>query len=267
MPTKRPYGWIRQPHDARDSQFFAVSRITANLPPTFDLSGSVVEHLDQGSLGSCGPNTEAECIEYDLKFQGRVPVRPSRLFLYYTTRDLMGTVAQDSGVDNRTMLKALNKYGFCPESQWPYTVPKFNKKPTATCYAAALANTITDYAAVTQTPAQMQGTLVSGRPFIFGFDVYADMESDAVAKNGRLPMPRKGATPIGGHDVSIFGYTTVDRPGVKKGNKWPANTYKALNHWTNDDGSLWGDGGFFYVPFAYANNAALASDFWVINSV
>ncbi len=272
---RRVYGWQRQAHDDRDLHFHAPMRLTAHLPPTFDLSSSVQIHNDQGTLGSCGPNTESEKITYLQKMTHKPVLPPSRLFMYYVTRMLMGTVNEDSGVDNRTMMKALQKYGYCNEASqgksdasfWPYDVRMFDVKPRQACFDAAVKNTIDNYAAVQQVLPQLQGTLVAGHPFTFGFYVYAGMETDKCAATGIVPMPSKGQTPVGGHDVSAWGYTTVKQPGMKKGNIWPANTVKLLNHWTNEDGSLWGDNGFFYVPLAYALNVKLAGDWWVTNAL
>src|SRR5438309_274810 len=113
----RFYGWIQQTKDDRDFKFTSKLK---SLPTSFDLSPNMGPQLDQEDLGSCGPNSAAEMVDYDQKAEKHLLTPPSRLFIYYTTRSLMGTTNQDSGVDNRTLLKALNKYGYCPESQWPY---------------------------------------------------------------------------------------------------------------------------------------------------
>ncbi len=263
---KCSFGWKRQRPDRRDRHFRAPYRITAHLAATLDLSVNMGPLLDQGALGSCGPNTADEVLTFDEKVQLLPVTYASRLFIYWYTRYLMGTVDQDSGVDNRTMLKALATYGFCSEALWPYADDDttFKTQPNATAIASALANKITSYAAVAQTLAQMEGCLASGFPFIFGFDCFEQIESDQAASNGILTMP--SGQPIGGHDVSIVGYSTVQATGVKPGNVWPAGTFKFRNHWSNQDGSPWGDGGYGYIPFAYATGAH-ASDFWVINAV
>lgn len=261
-------GWVRQEPDHRDFRFEVSRRITTQLPPSLDLSHNMPPQLDQGDLGSCGPNSADECIMYDEKVQKMTVTGASRLFIYYVTRSIMQgkPVRQDSGVDNRTLLKALSQFGWCKESLWPYDTTKFTKKPSAACYNAALANRIKSYAAVAQNLTQMQGVLVSGFPFLFGFDVFNPMMSDAVAKTGIVPMPAAGDQLDGGHDVTICGYTTVDQPGIVAGNIWPANTFRFRNHWVNEDGTPWGDGGYGYIQFAYATGDH-ASDFWVINAV
>lgn len=252
------FGWKKQaPDDGRDLKLFTPRRITASLPQAVDLTANMGQLFNQGSLGSCGPNTSDEMIEYDQKAQGLPVVSASRLFIYWTTRYLMGggAVNQDSGVDNRTMLKALNQYGFCPETLWPYVVEKFRMQPPQAAFAAAATNRITSYAAVPTTPDQMKGCLVRGFPFMFGFEVFQQIESDQAAANGILTTPPAGSTPIGGHDVTIFAYDESKQ------------AYKFRNHWVNGDGSPWGDKGCGWIPYAYAHNANLCSDFWAINAV
>jgi hypothetical protein len=267
MPYKFTPGWKRQPIDHRDFYYKVAHWFINTLGPTVDLSGNVGPYLDQSSLGSCGPNTASECIDYDEKVEN-LPVNvPSRLFTYYNTRLIMGTVGQDSGVDNRSMMKALNQYGFCPETLWPYDVNQFTVAPPQNCYSAALPNSITNYAAVMQSLDQMKGCIASLFPFIFGFTVFPSMLTDAVAATGIIPMPGPTETEAGGHDMTLCGYTDVDVPGVKPGNTWPAGTFKLRQHWVNNDGSPWGDSGYGYLPFNYGINVNLAGDFWVINAI
>lgn len=259
-------GWVRQPHDPRDVMYAAPRRLLATLPDYFDLSAGMGPQLDQKSLGACGPFSAAECITFNQKAQGLPVVGASELFTYYCTRNLMGTLDQDSGVDNRSLMKALAGYGYAAESLWPYDVSKFKVKPPQGVIDAAAKNKITSYAAVAKDLDQMKGALVGGDPFIFGFDVFAGIMSDQAAETGVVPDPRPGESPQGGHDVSVVGFTTVERPGVTPGRKWPANTFKVRNHWMNGPGDPWGDGGYGYVSFKYGTGPN-ASDFWIINAI
>lgn len=261
----RHLGWIRQKPDPRDWRFSTPRRILRSLSATSDLTAGMGPQLNQADLGSCGPNTADELIEFDQRAESIPVVGASRLFIYYCTRQLMGTVTQDSGVDNRTMLQALAKYGFCPESMWPYITSQFTVQPPAACYSAALANAISNYSAVTQSLDQMQGCVATGRPFMFGFSVYNQIMSDQAAATGVVSMP--SGSSIGGHDVTFCGYTNVQQPGVKPGNVWPAGTFKFRNHWLNSDGTPWGDNGYGYIPYDYTTDSNQAGDFWVVNAV
>ena len=123
-------GWKRQEPDYRDFHYVVPRTITAQLPPQADLSANMPPQLDQGELGACGPNSLDECAEFDEKVQGMAVASVSRLFIYWVTRSLMPgkPIAEDSGVDNRTMLKAVAKYGYCNESLWPYNIANLHQR-------------------------------------------------------------------------------------------------------------------------------------------
>lgn len=249
------YGWVPSRPDIRDHVYAAPHSVLAALPPFIDLSTpSVATPFDpvwnQGELGSCGPHTACADIVFSaLRQQGLVNcAMPSRLFTYYVTRALMGTVGSDSGVSNRDMLKGLAQYGWCDETLWPYDISKFKAKPTATCFNQAKTRKISQYLAVRQDLDQMKGCLAGGDPFIFGFSVYESLETEEVSRTGVIPIPKRGERQKGGHDVLIVGYDDVTRK------------FKLRNSW----GFKWGVNGYGWVPYEYALNPQLAGDFWTV---
>src|SRR5207244_7489793 len=177
LNSKRFYGWKPSLPDHRDMQyaFIVPPNTLRNFPPSINLDPLVNLPMfdpawDQGQLGACGPGAEGELLVFNqLPAKPKRLFHPSRLFLYYTTRVLLGTVNEDSGVDNRTMLKACAKYGWCPESLWPYDISKFTIKPPTNCFSVALRRRITLYQAVAQDLNTMKGCLALFHPFIFGF--------------------------------------------------------------------------------------------------
>ena len=247
------FGWRPSLPDRRDRKFSVPPSVLASLPPAVDLTAGMSPVLDQGGLGSCGPNSLSSLIQYDQKAQGLSVVAPSRLFLYYNTRSLMNTVDSDSGVDNRSMLKALARWGFCDEGLWPYSdgPTKFKQKPPQPAYDAGLPNKVTDYSAVDQTAVTMKGCLAAGRPFLFGFTVYESFESAAVEATGVVPMPGRREAVLGGHDVCIVGYD--DSKG-----RW-----KFKNSW----GVGWGVDGYGWFPTEYVLSPDLSSDFWSVTTI
>lgn len=251
LPSGRYTGWLKQQPDQRDYKFAASRDVALSLPDAVDLTSGMGLVLDQLQLGSCGPNAEDSLILFDQHKQSLPTTGSSRLFSYYTTRQLMGTIPQDSGVDNRTMLKALAQYGFCPETLWPYDTSKYTYQPPPTVYAAALLSAVRDYAAVTQDLNSIKGCLASGYPFLFGFTVYESFETPAVSSTGLVPLPRSNERMLGGHDVCICGYDEATR------------LFKFKNSW----GSKWGASGYGYFPYSYALDPNLSGDFWVINTI
>jgi C1A family cysteine protease len=254
-PVNEPrfFGWKPSPPDHRDIFYSAPLLLKAFLPAEVDLSANWSSSpwnpvWNQGSLGSCGPNTALADTVFAALRQQNLPncPMPSRLFVYYTTRMLMGTVSYDSGVENRAMLKALAQYGWCDESMWPYNINRFREKPPQECFEQAKTRKVSQYLAVEQNLEDMKACLAGGDPFIFGFTVYNSI--DQAEKTGLIPYPRRTDRVVGGHDVLVCGYSSIN------------NTFKIRNSW----GPSWGHGGFGYIPFEYAINPRLAADFWTI---
>ncbi len=241
--------------DFRDIMFEPGYKL-GDLPPSFDLDvpspGAPFDpSWDQSRLGSCGPFTAGEDIVFRSLLAGVSPVtKPSMLFMYYNTRLLMGTVNSDSGVNNRTMLKAIKQYGYCTETAWPYDISKFTMKPPDAAYqTAALQEADFTYMAVEQSLATMKSCLAQKQPIIFGFSVFASMMTAAVTASGDVPMPGSNDSQVGGHDVLLTGWDDATQ------------RFKFKNHWR-----AWGKNGTSYgtIPYAYATNPKLANDFWTV---
>jgi C1A family cysteine protease len=246
------YGWVRDLPDARDFFYAAPLRqFPKGLPTSVDLRPQCPPIYDQGQLGSCTANGIAAAVEFDQIKQKQPVFVPSRLFIYYNERAIEGTINQDSGAQIRDGIKSVATVGAPPESQWPYDISKFTKKPTASAYKAAKKDLVSSYSRVAQDLTQMQGCLADGFPFVFGVTVYNSFESPVVAKSGLVPMPTTAETAIGGHCMLAVGYDTADR------------TFLVRNSW----GTTWGLKGYCKMPFEYFISPQLASDFWTIRSV
>lgn len=257
--VKRSYGWQRPPADEVPERVYAAPAALADhLPAKVSLLNAAPVEVpaplpfDQGQIGSCGPNSAAALLLYtEAKAGKKGQPPPSRLFVYYTTRQLMGTLSQDSGVSNAIMFKALARFGWCDEEVWPYSddATTFLRRPTQAAVAQAAGRKVTTAEAVPQSLTAMRSCLAQGKPFVYGFSVYPSFETRAVEASGVVPMPRAGERPIGGHDVLIVGYDDRKR------------AFRFLNSW----GDSWGDGGFGWMPYSYATNPALSGDFWTVS--
>ena len=158
----------------------------------------------------------------------------------------------------RDGIKSVVKQGVCPEDlpgtpagEWPYVIRKFTAKPPKACYTVAMKHQVVSYRRLSQTLNQMKGCLASGYPFVFGFAVYESFETTAVAKTGKVPMPRTGEAMLGGHAVTAVGYNDADQRFIVR-NSW---------------GSKWGKKGYCFMPYAYLTDPDLAADFWTIRTV
>lgn len=248
---ERRYGWKRDTPDFRDLRY--SPRVASLTVPSFvDLSDKMPLAFDQGELGSCTGQAAAALHRYEQSRQGDTsPIDPSRLFIYYCTRSLEGTVNSDAGASIRTTIKALAQFGVCPEELWKYDVRAYRNKPPAECFERALKHQALRYQRVNQTLGDMKSCVAAEHPFEFGFQVYESFESEAVTRTGLIPMPRRGERALGGHAVIAVGYD--DR----------AAAFKIRNSW----GTKWGDNGYGLLPYEFIINPNLAADFWMLQEV
>jgi hypothetical protein len=219
-----------------------------------DLRNKCPPVYDQGQLGSCTANATCAAYGFEMMKQGEKYVDMSRLYLYYCSRDMEGTVDQDSGAEIKDVVSVTEKTGLCVDSLWPYDITKFTEKPPQTCYDDSLLHKTMNGERIEQTSDSIKQCLLDGYPVIFGFQVYDSFESETVAKTGIVPMPNTTTEKLlGGHAVLIVGFTQLN------GQEY----FIVRNSW----GESWGDKGYFYMPPAYILDSTLASDFWSIKLV
>jgi C1A family cysteine protease len=242
-------GWIPDIPDHRDFLYAAIRPRVVRLPKSADLRSGMSPVEDQGQLGSCTANALAGSLEFLELKAGQTLTDLSRLFIYYNERVIEHSVSSDSGAMLRDGIKALVNQGVCPETEWPYAIGKFTKKPPAKCYTHAKKHTISTYHRLTSL-ADMRACLADGFPFVFGFSVYEAFESATVAKSGVLNMPKKGEKQLGGHAVCAVGYDDKSK------------RITVRNSWGPD----WGMKGYFTMPYDYVADTNLADDFWTIRA-
>jgi len=235
---------------------------------------------NQGNLGSCTANAGTSLYEYmERKAYGSAGkyINASRLFLYKTTRFLMGQEGiGDSGAYIRTTLGAIRMFGVPPEDYWPYTDkdPEFDLEPPTLVASMAkewqsVKQFRLDYSEDTEANIKrMKEYLAKGYAMQIGFTVYSSY-TQAEKNGGAFPYPNKDESVEGGHSVLIVGYDD---------NKEISNTSDGLtkrcvgafliqNSW----GKEWGNFGFGWIPYDYfragPNGDVLADDVWTITKL
>ncbi len=240
------------------------------MPTKVDLRQWCSDIEDQGAIGSCSAHAAVGIVEY---FQRRAfgkHIEGSRLFVYKTTRNLMG-VTGDTGAFLRNVMGALVLCGVPAEKYWPYTdkKPGFDAEPNSFVYAVA-----DNYEALkyfchdplgSNVPAEevlksVKEYVASGIPAMFGFCGFPSFEDSGVP--GGIPYPCPGERAQWGHAIVAMGY---DDSKKIKNLRCTQETKGALlirNSW----GTSWGDKGYGWLPYDYVTHK-LALDFWSLLSM
>jgi C1A family cysteine protease len=215
---------------------------------------------NQGALGSCTANAAVGLVEYEMRRNNVEHTDGSRLFVYKTTRNLLGW-SGDTGAYLRTTLKAIAAFGVPPEEQWPYELERYEEEPTPYLYAYAQNCRALKYVRLDpheSQPAAVLGTLkrvlADGYGIIFGFTVY-----ESLGNSPDIPFPDgPNARVVGGHAVMAVGYN--DDHVTVEGRTVPSLIIR--NSW----GEQWGLGGYGFLPYEYVT-AGLADDFWTVFNI
>ena len=248
------YNHIKDLIDKRDLKLEMHCKLSeiSVLPDSFNLknTGNLPDILDQQNLGSCGANEISNALKFLLKKEKLQLFQPSRLFIYYFARLLDNSdTTQDTGINIRSGMKSISKYGVCWESSWTYDISKFSIEPSSLIKNESIwREKGFKYYSVNQDLSSIKQALYSGFPVIIGIQVYTSFESDLVANSGIGTIPDISKEQnLGGHCVLIIGYSDKD------------NTFTLMNSW----GKNWGQNGFFTLPYNYVTNSDLADSFWV----
>lgn len=255
--TRYVYNHKNDEIDERDHKFHLNFSQLNILPPSADLvkTGYLSDALDQGDLGSCSANATSNALRFCLKKEELVQKRqmdfqPSRLFIYYYSRLIENSVSEDSGCCIRDVMKEVQIYGACSETNWVYDISKFAIHPTSDAIIAARSHIYRfQYLSVKQELNSIKNALVQGFPIIFGIQVYESLETHSVLQSGVVPMPDvTNENCLGGHCILMTGYDDA------------TERFTFQNSW----GKGVGIDGFFTIPYQYILDSNLASDFWCV---
>jgi C1A family cysteine protease len=249
----RMYGWKRDAPDHRDRfHDFPIARGTT--PGRWDLRTHCPPVKDQGNLATGTVNAVTTVFQFALLRQALGDFDPSRHFLYWNMREVEGgdgDVDRDCGGSIRDALFSLFWMGCCTEKMWPYDSNNVNERPSDICFSTARYPRSIEYKRVEQTLDQLRAAIRRTLPVIFGFSVYESFEAVSVAADGKMPEPTESEQLLGGHAGVLVGYDDEKECGIVR-NSW---------------GSEWGDGGDFYMPYAFLLNPDRCGDFWTLEKV
>lgn len=252
-PSADPRDWRFSDHNKRE--------LAAPVAPLVDLEPRFGPVLDQGHEGACGPNAGVSLIAF---LNGTNAVYSRQLLYWIVRHRYEGSGDDDTGVETRDVLKAMQYYGVAPEDQWPYDGPHFAAVPPAALLVEAQQVKLAMYTRLVQTTSYL-ACLSSGFPAQLGFECYESIDSPDLARTGVMPMPDpKREKIVGGHDVMIAGYDLNFKASdvFKRSGVDPTlvtdQALKIRNSW----GPKWGLGGYFWLPLPYATNPTTGNDCW-----
>ncbi len=128
------------------------------------------------------------------------------MFVYYNAR-VKGTHSQsvtDSGCSMTDAIEALEEYGTCLESIWPYDISRVNTRPDDEAYEQAEKHKIREALQVNLDLDEMKSCLAQGFPFAFGLRLFTSF--DKARETGVVPMPdlSDGARQSHGRSLNII---------------------------------------------------------------
>lgn len=174
-------------------------------PSSSSLRSKCPPVLDQDPIQSCAAFAFTGALRFLHLAEGLdEPLSP--LFCYYATRVLVEAeqTSDDSGCKADAVVEALENYGVCVESAWPYDTQKFSIAPPTTAFDDAAKRKLTKAYRVTTLRA-IKLSIAGGYPVPVAFPVAQSVGygSDAVPsptwRTGIFPVPTSapGDVPAG----------------------------------------------------------------------
>jgi C1A family cysteine protease len=260
---QRQMAAIVERHEA-EIQLFAKQRIDQIITATNPIGAQAVSAPDvpvkagqidyasemqtvrsQGGEGSVIGFATAYALEYQLWKKRHEKVRLSPRYIYYEARKkARGDISMDSGALFRDALAILKTKGAVPEAAWPYKSGEYMNEPPPDV-EQALRYKIKSYSRLRNID-EIKSSLQENGPVVSGVTLYGSAMSDETAKNGRLPPAVASDHVLGGHALCLVGYNDERRE------------LKFINSWGED----WGDHGYGYMPYDYADRFVTES--WAI---
>lgn len=201
---------------------------------SLDYSSEMLPVRNQSEEGSSVAFAFAEALEFQIEKKLKQKVVISPRFIYYLARKRDGTLQMDAGTTLQSAISVLKSTGAVPEEAWPYKAGAFQDEPPEAVQHARHYK-IKSALRVNNTE-EIKSALKTYGPLVTGVTIYQSAFDPGVAKTGILPLPGASETPVGGHALCIVGYDDDKK------------LLKAKNHW----GADWGDGGYAYLPYTYA---------------
>ena len=239
--------WKKDHPDFRDYQYEEHHKLGffKRGHSSFDLTPQLSPVEDQRTINSCTANAIVTQIE---KNNGKKDV--SRLFLYYTGREISNLQNRDDGAYLRDVLRAARK-GICLEEIYPYDVSKVFKKPNKKAYKNANQKINSFYRIHPDNSVkrrQITHSIERGQVIVFGGALFSSFINlrDEIWLGPTDTDKQIGIR--GWHAMTIVGFNKKEKK------------YKIRNSWSH----RWGKDGYCWIPEDYLFDRKFNDDFWSI---
>ena len=243
MSKEYGMGLKKSKPDSRDYSAVRLLQVAEEILPDVTHNQAFCSKIySQGRTGFCWAYTGTALINYLLKrfFFPNANFELSPLYLAQFVKKYCAEYPEQEGESIRAMMKGLQKGGITPESLYNPTYQVGSlvfEAPSEKAISIALKHIIGAYARLT-TIREIQSSLAKGIPVPVGIFCCSSIFTDHV-----LDMP--SGDWAGGHGILLIDY---NKNLIMKGRKgW----FLFQNSWIDEDGTLWGDGGFGWISFDY----------------
>jgi len=219
---KEPLELIYEPHDVK-----------AESVDLRDVFAPIRNQGKQGSCASFAVSSVIEALRHDSK-------RYSPAFLYWTAREVNGATNIDSGASLYNVIKGASQKGACTEERMPYNPEDFSLAPSEVAIIEALDCIVVEAKTVEPKVKDIKSALSDGYPVIIVskiFDSFSDTRSGFVRHPSSKELSVGGRSDChGNHAMVVCGFSDKERVFVVR------------NSWGTD----FGDNGYCYIPYSYA---------------
>jgi C1A family cysteine protease len=237
------YPVVGDPGDHRD---FLYEKKDIELREQVDLREYSGKMRNQAHLRSC--SSEALTNAYEILLKKEFPEKYtdlSSMFVYYNARSFESRrPLANAGVYIRDAIRAVKYFGICAENIWPYNTTYFSINPSEASYEDAKKRTIGSYY-LCRDFEDILDSLNNDIPVVTAMKTYSNFNRLGWDGSSELLMPGDRDLNMGGHAVALVGYDRLKEKFIAK----------------NSFGPLWGDRGYFYIPFEYAEQGFM--DSWI----
>ncbi len=223
----------------------SVSQGDLILGGALDYSSELPPVRYQGTESCCVAFAVTAALEYSARQITGEPIELSPRFVYFLARREAGRPLDiDSGINVTEAVRALAEVGIIAEDAWPYVSGQYAQLPPPDV-EEAIHYELSEPEVVVGAEG-LREALEKG-PVVGALAVFQSLDGDDIKKTGVIPMPEVGERVRGATGVCFVGCDDE------------LERFKFRNSW----GSDWGDGGYGYVSYEYAD--AYMNDAWSLS--